>query len=89
MEHIVFIDKKNAESLRAEIDAKLGYPKDGVNVGGGIHVSVEQGRTLHAYPIVEHPKLQIYAIQIKGHEELTIEKAVLLDEEWVKPIDKQ
>lgn len=36
----------NAQAFANAINAVLGYPRDGVNVGGGIHVPPAQSRTL-------------------------------------------
>lgn len=37
MSSIVFTSQSDANSFAAAVDAKLGYPRTGVNVGGGVH----------------------------------------------------
>jgi len=43
---IPFTKQSDAQALQAQVDASLGYPKAGVNVGGGVHAPPEQSVTL-------------------------------------------
>lgn len=36
----------NATAFRNAIDAVFGYPRDGVDIGGGVHATAAQSRTL-------------------------------------------
>jgi len=63
--------------LVARLNAREGYPRDGVNVGGGVHATAAQGRTLG------------YAV--RAHHTRTGERALLIARprlrliwEWVK-----
>jgi predicted phosphoribosyltransferase len=44
-----------AKSLQDIIAKALGYPKQGVPVGGGIHASIEQSVTLYYVKAMQHP----------------------------------
>jgi hypothetical protein len=63
MKILQFATKKGADDAGAELDASCGYPKDGQDIGGGVHVPVEQGRTYHYASVIKHPVLDLYAIE--------------------------
>jgi hypothetical protein len=54
-----------AASLQASVDAEQGYPKAGVNVGGGIHMSGPFVTQTHAFPL-QHPTLAEWAYPADG-----------------------
>lgn len=59
MSSIVFTLQSDAQSFASAVDAKLGYPRAGVNVGGGIHgPSVTTQR--HS-DVLQHPTLPQWA----------------------------
>ncbi len=45
---IRFATEAEARAFSNQIDDAAGYPRDGVNVGGGRHMPADQSRTLHA-----------------------------------------
>ena len=56
MKAIVFLaDQSGALAMQAKLDTSNGYPKDGVDVGGGIHSPPEQSITLHFNVCIQHP----------------------------------
>lgn len=55
MTALVFATQAEADAYAAKVDAAYGYPKPGVNVGGGIHVPAEQSRTLRHDNVLEKP----------------------------------
>lgn len=74
-------NQAQARRARAAVDKRLGYPRDGVNVGGGRHVSPEKGRTLHAVGIREHPDTDAVALEVTDE----IEALSTVDEEIEDP----
>jgi len=52
----------DATAYRAATDAAAGYPRDGVDIGGGIHASVVQSRTFHQGNVLPHPTLALAAV---------------------------
>jgi len=44
-------------TLAANVDARLGYPSNGVNIGGGIHAAPAQSRTIRHGQVIRHPTL--------------------------------
>jgi hypothetical protein len=52
----------DANTYRAATDTAAGYPKDGINIGGGIHASVAEGRTYHQANVLPHPTLALAAV---------------------------
>lgn len=61
MAHLVFTDQPTVAAFAAAIDADFGYPKDGVRMGGGIHVSRAEGRTTRYAATLRHPTLNRWA----------------------------
>lgn len=52
MKALVLTTKAEADALSADVDAAMGLPTYGVDVGGGRHVDREQSRTLrYAEPL--------------------------------------
>jgi hypothetical protein len=45
MNGLTFPDLASAQVVQAQVDAALGYPKAGVDVGGGVHVPPSQSIT--------------------------------------------
>lgn len=61
MTGIVCDSLAKAQAFSAAINAKVGYPSDGVNIGGGIHASAAEARTLRHADIIAHPTLPQWA----------------------------
>lgn len=61
---IVFQQRADAEALLARLDATLGYPRAGVDIGAGIHVPATESRTLHHTHVREHPSRLEWAVPI-------------------------
>lgn len=60
----VFTSEAAAAAFVADLDRALGYPRDGVNIGGGVHAPAEQSRTLtHAIPL-KHPTRDEWAVPV-------------------------
>lgn len=57
----VFGSRAAADSARTTIDTAEGYPKAGVDVGGGRHVSPTFVTQTHCQP-VKHPTLNEWAV---------------------------
>lgn len=57
MTAIVCLAQSDADTYSAAVDAKLGYPKPGVNIGGGIHVPPAQSVTTRYADVQKHPTL--------------------------------
>lgn len=54
---LVFTVQADANGYSAAVDAKLGYPKPGVDIGGGIHVPPAQSVTVRYGNVFPHPTL--------------------------------
>lgn len=52
---IVFNDKTVALKYGADVDAALGYPKAGLDIGGGIHVAPALSMTVRHNQVLEKP----------------------------------
>lgn len=61
MTAIVCLAQSDADTYSAAIDAKLGYPKPGVDIGGGIHVPPAQSVTVRYGLVQKHPTLAQWA----------------------------
>lgn len=78
------------EAVQQKLDAALGYPIYGVDIGGGVHAPPEQSRTLRRADIIAHPKLAQWALPVDGVDAklLTAQKLVTVlvaDADW-KPV---
>jgi len=60
MTELVFTVLADANVFASSADSRLGYPKNGVDVGGGVHVSTAQGRTFQHAAVVKHPTLSLW-----------------------------
>lgn len=56
MTGLVCLTLADATKYQTDIDTKQGYPRDGVNIGGGIHASAAEGRTYHQAGVLPNPK---------------------------------
>lgn len=62
MSAIVFTVKQaDADAYSAAIDVKLGYPRNGVDIGAGIHAPQVVSRTLRYGAVLKHPVLAKWA----------------------------
>lgn len=57
----VFSLQATALTFRSNVDSLCGYPKPGVDIGGGIHVPPAQSVTVHAHMVLPHPTLAEWA----------------------------
>lgn len=64
MTGIVFAGSAAAQALQAAFDARLGYPRAGVDVGGGLHVAPAFSQTTHAARVVTNGTS--FALQTSG-----------------------
>lgn len=55
MKGIIFSTQEEAGQLRDIIAKALGYPQRGVNIGGGIHASIEESVTLYYVDTIQNP----------------------------------
>lgn len=90
MKAVVFSDKTSADAIQAKIDAAYGYPRDGVDIGGGIHVHPSLSRTLHAQAVIAHPDGKQFAAvtddvdssKLAAQDKTAVDAAVTLDATW-------
>jgi hypothetical protein len=61
---LTYATEAEAQARCAELDTALGYPKAGVDIGGGIHAPAELSRTLRHVEPVKHPKRDEWAVPI-------------------------
>ena len=61
MTALVCVSLADAQAYQAAIDLKQGYPRDGVDIGGGIHATKTEGRTVHQANVKPHPTLTVVA----------------------------
>jgi len=64
MKVIISVDVSELEAIAAELDARLGYPFDGIDIGGGVHAPPEQSRTLRRADVIKHPSLNQWALPV-------------------------
>lgn len=64
MKAITSPDLASLEAIQAKLDAELGYPFEGADIGGGIHAPPEQSRTLRRVDIIKHPSLDQWALPV-------------------------
>jgi hypothetical protein len=89
MSHIIFTSQKAADDYSAAVDKRMGYPKAGTNVGGGIHAPTEQGMTLRYGDVRKHPKDELWAYPDPGLTDLPLPDGAVkstLDESWTPPL---
>lgn len=70
------------EKLIARINARLGYPKDGTPIGGGVHAPAAQARTLSCAKIHEHPDKGRWCVVVEKtwlRVEVSFEKLAIAD----------
>lgn len=63
-DYVILTVKSEADALQADIDLSAGYPKNGVDIGGGIHVPKGQSQTLHQYDVVKHPISNQWSVKV-------------------------
>lgn len=64
MKVIIRRQRSELEAIAAELDARLGYPFDGIDIGGGVHAPPEQSRTLRRADVIKHPSLNQWALPV-------------------------
>jgi hypothetical protein len=52
----------DAQTFRAQLDTAQGYPKNAVDIGGGVHASAAESRTLHGSSVIPNPTLPTAAV---------------------------
>lgn len=65
-DYVVLTIKSEADAVQAAIDTAAGYPRNGVDVGKGIHVPAAQSRTLHQFDVVKHPVNNEWSVKVDG-----------------------
>jgi hypothetical protein len=55
MRAVVFATQAAANGFSAAVDARLGYPKAGVNVGPGVHAPPNESVTVRHGGVTKHP----------------------------------
>lgn len=83
MNAIIFLNLLDAEEFESSVDAAMGYPKGGVDMGGGIFAPHTQ--TLHASYIQPHPTESKWAYMVFDEiiQTLPPEKTVVeLTNDW-------
>lgn len=58
---IVCLSAADAATFQSGVNVKLGYPKPGLNIGGGFHAPPEQTVTTSYTGIMQHPTLLQWA----------------------------
>jgi hypothetical protein len=61
---LTYATEQEARARCADLDTALGYPKAGVDIGGGIHAPPELSRTLRHVEPMKHPKRDEWAVPI-------------------------
>lgn len=80
---LVYTDASLARDAQAELDVLLGYPRDGADIGGGIHAPTSQSRTMTATAVEKHPTLDQWALRLPaGAPAKDVALAVALDDTW-------
>lgn len=59
VQHLVFTVQADANSYASQCDAALGYPRTGVNIGGGQHGPSTS--TTKRQKVLTHPTLPLWA----------------------------
>lgn len=62
--HVVFNTLAASLILRERIANRLGYPKEGTNIGRGYFAHPDQSRTLHHVFLRKHPSQNKWAIVV-------------------------
>jgi len=94
MNAFIFVAATDAQSTQSDCDTRLGYPKPGVDIGGGVHVPPAQSSTVHEAPVLKHrtltqwaflstPNVQAILPTVKADlPAVTIGTATALDATW-------
>lgn len=91
MRAVVCDTQLKADTFSATIDTRLGYPKFGVDIGGGIHLPRNASRTLRHAGVFKHPTLSLWAYtddEVGPRESIPLPpgaSAQLLDSTWFPP----
>jgi len=62
--HAISLVRHEADELQREDDALFGYPRHGVDVGGGIHAPRDASVTTHKQAVYEHPNKNKYRYEV-------------------------
>jgi len=87
MTGIVYLSQAPADAQSTSVDVALGYPRDGVDVGGGIHCTPAQSRTYRHAQVIQHPTLLQWAYPVDAINSpvispVVLATAVVLDTTW-------
>lgn len=55
-----------AQALSDAVDAALGYPRAGVDIGGGVHAPASQSVTARYSYIIQHPTQPLWGYMVDG-----------------------
>lgn len=61
MTALICLSSTDANKYQSDVDAAQGYPKDGIDIGGGIHASKAESRTYHQANVMKHPVNAVWA----------------------------
>lgn len=61
MTALVCVTQIDANKYQSDVDVAQGYPKDGVDIGGGVHASKAESRTYHQAIVMKHPTTSSWA----------------------------
>lgn len=61
---IIFPTKPEADAYSAKVDTAFGYPKPGVDIGGGIHAPAALSVTTRQADVLEKPTKDAYAYPV-------------------------
>jgi hypothetical protein len=95
MSYVICTTQLEADTLRAQIDSALGWPKIGkgacqaVNIGGGEHVTHPLCCTQTHVKAIKHPTLSLWAIFIDDKARSvagTITEIMTLTSDWKLPV---
>lgn len=64
MNATVFVALADVQAYGAAVDAAIGYPRDGVDMGAGPHVAKSASRTTQYSAPIKHPTLSLWAYPI-------------------------
>ena len=83
---LVFTDENSANAALTNLNALMGYPREGVNIGGGVHADAHASRTLSVSSVQKHPTLQKWSVLLPPSAPAAYRaQSVVLDETWNPP----
>lgn len=81
MRAVVFNSAKKASDAVVALDSAMGYPRPGVDVGGGVHAPVEVGTTKTCTSVVRHSTKSEWAMLVDELAEAEVARSPSLSKE--------